>query len=77
MFPSASAIPLQGNDAESQDHIATLEQELEELKRDRDAKEEELMNSNRELSEVKDRLMAVESQLTEYAGTIQDQSKVG
>ena len=47
------------------------------MKRDRDAKEEELMNSNRELSEVKDRLMAVESQLTEYAGTIQDQSKVG
>ena len=67
---------LQDFDAASQERIAELEAELEELKRDRDTKEERAMESQRELMEVKDRQIAMENQLTEYAGTIQDQSKV-
>ena len=46
------------------------------MKRDRDTKEERVMESEREMMEVKDRQVAMENQLTEYAGTIQDQSKV-
>ena len=46
------------------------------VRRDKDAMEEKVLDGERELREVKDRQVAMENQLVEYAGTIQDQTKV-
>ena len=47
-----------------------------ELREDLDESQRQLETKERELAESQDRTTALEDQLQEYAGTIQDQSRV-
>ena len=50
--------------------------ELEELREELDYSRRELKQRDKEMAEAKDRMTALENQIEEYAGTIDDQSRV-
>ena len=58
------------------EEISRLQAQLQEANDDLASKETILMDKEKELSECKDRVTALEDQLMEYATTIQDQNKV-
>ena len=71
----------------AQETVSLLQGELDALKRQRNVGshvgremrelEKELSEVKKQLNEVKDENAAMQSQLTEYAGAISDQTKVG
>ena len=58
------------------EEISRLQAQLQEAHDDLSNKDKILMDKEKELSECKDRVTALEDQLVEYATTIQEQSKV-
>lgn len=60
-----------------EDHLTELEEAIEDLRRELQDRDGIQDRKERELVESKDRITALENQIIEYAGTIQDQSKVG
>ena len=56
--------------------MAELQLELEQLKENLRVKQEEFDDEQKQVTEMKDRHMALENQLSEYLCTINDQAKV-